>query len=45
MKQLGKYSFVLIALYIGVNQYTGSGKLISAGANGSSQIIKSFQGR
>lgn len=39
------YFTALVALYIGVSQYTGSGKLITDGSNGFATITKSLQGR
>jgi hypothetical protein len=40
-----KYAAVLIALYLGVYYGTNSGHVIKAGADGSTEIIKAFQGR
>jgi hypothetical protein len=45
LKTFGKYSFGLIALYLGVANYTGAGRLIESGANGVSTVTKTFQGR
>lgn len=44
-RQLGKYTFFLIAGYIAVSQFTGTTKVISAGASGGSQVFKTLQGR
>jgi len=40
-----KYGAGLIALYLGVANYTGAGRLITSGANGVSTVTKTFQGR
>lgn len=45
MRQLGKYSFYLIATYLVVAYATGSGSVISAGSTGAVGLIKAFQGR
>jgi hypothetical protein len=39
------YGFGTIALYLAVARYTGTSKVIGAGASGGSQIIRTFQGR
>ena len=43
-KGLG-YTFGAIALFIVVNNYTGSGKVITDGANGFATVTKTLQGR
>lgn len=43
-KGLG-YTVGLIALYLGVANATGAGKLITDGANGFSTVTKTLQGR
>jgi hypothetical protein len=45
MKQLGKYTFFLIAGYLAVTNYTGLSKDISAGAAGFQTGVKTLQGR
>lgn len=45
MKQYAKYGAGLIALYIVVSKGTNFGRAARAGASGTSQIIKTFQGR
>lgn len=35
----------LIALYLGVYYWTGSGTLIKTGSSGAATVIKAFQGR
>lgn len=39
------YSALLIALYLGVEYYTGFSKDTTAAANGGSTLIRAFQGR
>lgn len=39
------YTFGAIFLYLGVANASNSGKLISSGASGGSQLIKTLQGR
>ena len=39
------YAAGLIALYLGVAYATGSGKLLDSAAKGSSNLVKTFQGR
>lgn len=45
MKKALTYSAGLIALYLVVQNAAGSGNLISRGAQGSAQLVKTFQGR
>jgi len=45
MNKLVTYSFVLIAVYLGVSHATGGGKLITATSNGASKYVKTLQGR
>jgi len=45
MKKALTYGAGLIALYLVVNYATGSGSVLSAGASGTSQIIKTLQAR
>lgn len=45
MRNALKYSAGLIALYLLVAYATGSGKVISEGSKGASNLVKAFQGR
>jgi hypothetical protein len=45
LKQSLRYGAGLIGLYIVVANATGFGKVITAGAAGSSQLTKTLQGR
>lgn len=45
MRQGLKYSFLLIAIYLGVAYSTGSGRLIREGSAGATSVIRAFQGR
>lgn len=45
MKQALKYSAGLIGLYLVVAHGTSAGRAIAAGAAGTSNVIKAFQGR
>lgn len=45
MRQALKYSFLLIALYLGVAYSTGSGRLIKESTSGGTSLVKAFQGR
>lgn len=40
-----RYSATLIAIYLGVAYFTGSGKLIDSSTAGATGLIKAFQGR
>lgn len=40
-----KYSFGLIAIYLAVAYASGSGRVLSSGSSGATNIIKAFQGR
>jgi hypothetical protein len=39
------YSGGLIALYLAVRYATGTGSVLTAGANGGAKLVKTFQGR
>jgi hypothetical protein len=45
MRKLLTYGAGLIALYLVVANQTKSGQVITQGASGASNVIKSFQGR
>jgi hypothetical protein len=45
VRQLLKYGAGLIALYIGVANASGLGSLFERGANGTSLVTKTLQGR
>lgn len=40
-----KYSFITIGIYLGFAYATGAGKLLTAGSQGATNVIKAFQGR
>lgn len=40
-----KYGAVLIGMYLAVAYATGSGELLTKGAQGTTQVIKAFQAR
>lgn len=44
-RKIALYSASLIALYLGVYYYTGSGQLLTDGTQGATSVIKAFQGR
>ena len=44
-KQMIKYGTVLIGLFIAVAHGSDAGQLLTAGANGGTQLIKGLQGR
>lgn len=45
IKKLAGYGVGLIALYLAVANYSGTGSVISAGADGISTVTKTLQGR
>lgn len=45
MKKALTYMAGLIALYLAVENFTGSGTVINDGASGVTSIVKSLQGR
>lgn len=45
MRKALTYSAGLIALYLIVEHYTGSGTVLSKGASGISTVVQSLQGR
>ena len=45
MKQIGKYGFILILGYLGLNYATGAGTLFTQGGSAASGVIKTLQGR
>jgi hypothetical protein len=44
-RQFLKYGAGLIGVYLLVAYATGSGRVLSAGAQGASNVVKAFQGR
>lgn len=44
-KQLAKYGFTLIGIYLGVAYASGAGQLISSGSQGIATVTRSLQGR
>lgn len=44
-KQLAKYGFTLIGIYLGVAYASGAGQLINSSAAGGSTVIRTLQGR
>jgi hypothetical protein len=44
-RQALKYSFFLIAIYLGVAYASGSGRLLKEGSAGATSVIRAFQGR
>lgn len=45
MKKVVTYTFGVVALYIVVANYTGAGKLLTAGAGAYATSVKALQGR
>lgn len=45
MSKALKFGTVLIAVYLAVAYASGTGRVLSTGATGASNVIKAFQGR
>lgn len=45
MSKALKYGTTLIAIYLAVAYASGTGRVLSTGTSGASNIIKAFQGR
>ena len=45
LRKFGTYGAGLIALYLVVFNASGAGKVIAAGANGTTTVVKGLQGR
>lgn len=45
MSKVLKYGTILIGVYLAVAYATGTGRVLSTGSTGASNVIKAFQGR